>query len=156
MSRTEEILARLAASTGGPWERGDSYLEAAVMPEFYGHDRCGLCGPDAPLIWQGDQEIDGDVVTYHAHRSSAPRDPEHVIVGFADDGAPVTVCGNYDYDSGGVVDPNDTEFLVNARDDIEWLLVRNEHLREALTRALRTVGREDPVLEDLLVQLDND
>ena len=129
-TRIDEIRSRLAATTPGPWERGNSYLDALVMPESYGDGNCVLCKSGNNLIVHTQViEVDSEDVIYHTHQDPEyAGDTEHVITGFTTRGMPVTICGNYDYEVGGVADPNYTEFIVNAPDDIAWMLNRIKEL----------------------------
>jgi hypothetical protein len=53
-------------------------------------------------------------------------EPDHVI----QDVNCVVVAGNYDYEDGGIIAPEDTAFIIAARTDVPALLAENERLRE--------------------------
>ena len=128
------IKARADAATPGPWEAGDVWLTAGLIwdadhnrvgPKVATH--CGYCHHGEP-VWAGRTDINGTVMRAHRHRDPDPYEPTHKISGA--DGA--SVAGNYDYEAGGILRPEDTEFIIHARTDVPALLAEVDRLR-ALT-----------------------
>ncbi len=116
----EAIKAREAAATAGPWERGDVWLWAGVLPGVYGNERCGLCERCGPAVWVGRSDINGKKMLAHKHRNPEPWEPEHHISG--PDG---TVAGDV-----GISSPTDLAFICGARSDVPELVAEIERLRQ--------------------------
>ena len=117
----QAIEARLAAATPGPWKRPepeiyDSYLSPEECECTNGWDN-GDC--HITLKESGLEDEDGN--EYHRHTET---DYHHVI---GANGKGVT--GNYDWESGGILNESDTEFIAHAPADIEALLAEVKLLR---------------------------
>ena len=109
-------LARNA--TPGPWERGDIWSVCGVMPERYGEGKCIHCvNVGTEPVWIGRTDINGKIMLAHRHRVSDPCAPDHLISGANGD----LVCGNYDYDAGGVIDSTDARLIALCPEIAELL-----------------------------------
>lgn len=131
--REEDIRARLEEATPGPWERGHVWLVAGLIYSDTGErvdsqlaTRCAYCGLGDPT-WAGRADINGTMMAAHRHRSDEPYDVEHSISSAGG--------GLVAYEGGGIVRGEDTQFIVSARDDVEFLLATVAQLRARLERA---------------------
>lgn len=132
--RLAEIAARVQAATKGPWEPGDVWLTAGTIYSETGErvsgkrgTRCAFCRLGEPS-WSGRTSINGTVMGAHRHRNPDPYDLDHKI-STADGGM---VAGSYDYESGGIICREDTEFVAHAREDIPFLLAEVARLADEL------------------------
>lgn len=118
MSRPDEIRARLEAATEGPWEPGEVFLHAGVLPERYGPGRCAFCHLGAP-VWEGVRDINGVLMEAHRHRTPEPLGTDYLISG--PHGS--MVAGGFAGDGGGgILRVEDVQFVVGARADVPDLL----------------------------------
>ena len=148
--RLEELLA---AATPGPWLRGDVWSLGGVMPERYGDGKCVHCvNVGTEPVWVGRRDINGTVMLAHRHLVLDPYDTQHAISGA--DGT--LVCGNYDYESGGVVREEDAALVALAPDAVRLLIDMGKAFRRH--QAMGYAPGEDVQmrreLEDLLARLD--
>ncbi len=120
------LRALAEKATPGPWEQGDVWLRAGVMDELHGEGKCAFCGPCGDPVLTGMDDINGKRMVAHKHRNPEPYEPNHLISG--PDGQ---VAGNYDYESGGIIEPTDAAFI--AACDPQTVLA----LVEAVEAALR-------------------
>lgn len=122
------LQALVDAASPGPWEAGQPWREAGVMPEKFGEGRCGLCSHLGEPVRVGEMRINGRVMPAHLHRNPEPYGADHRISG-ADGGS---VAGMVDYEDGGICDPADLAFIVAARTAVPRLLAEVRWLRAAL------------------------
>jgi len=131
-----EIKERAEAASPGPWEAGDVWYVAGVIFDDERQrvgpgkkaTRCAMCHLGAPVA-SGRWDINGTRMQAHRHHTDDPYAPEHRISS-ADGGV---VAGNYDYEAGGILRPEDTAFIVAARQDVPALVAEVERLREQVT-----------------------
>jgi hypothetical protein len=104
------LRALEAEATPAPWRAGE-LREAPVHPGIGddGQDECVWCA-EGPPVWVG------GVGGHPTHRHEVGAD--HDLYG--SEGAQVT--GNYGYEEGGIVRPEDTRFLAAARNALPGLL----------------------------------
>lgn len=140
-----EIEATEKAASPGPWEPGDIWLTAGLIwdadhkrvdPKTATH--CGYCGIGEP-VWTGRADINGTVMRAHRHRDPEPYEPDHKISGA--DGA--SVAGNYDYEVGGILRPEDTAFICAARTAMPALLAEVKRLRQRIAEAVKDARERD-------------
>lgn len=133
-----EIEAAEQAATPGPWEPGHVWLTAGLI---FDADRnrvedgtathCAYCHLGPPE-WSGRMAINSSKkMPAHRHRSPEPYEPDHLISGAG--GA--FIAGNYDYEAGGILRPEDTAFVVAARSAVPALLAEVRQLTEDRDRA---------------------
>jgi hypothetical protein len=101
--RINEIKARLRVATPGPWVRCDVGGQCYINEAGHRHG-AGKCDY-RQTIHEHDHDIYAGIVETGA---------------FCDDA--IMVCGNYDYEAGGVVRKEDADFIVHAREDVPYLL----------------------------------
>jgi hypothetical protein len=70
---------RAQAATPGPWEAGDRYQLAGVMPRLFGAGRCSVCNYGGPVVWSGRTDINGRVMDAHKHLVGEPYDHVSII-----------------------------------------------------------------------------
>jgi hypothetical protein len=119
------IQARADAATPGPWEAGEPWQQAGIMPEKFGDGRCALCSYQGEPVKVGEMRINGRLMPAHLHRNPNPYGLDHRI----SNAAGGTVAGMVDYDDGGIYDPDDLAFIVAARTDVPRLLAEVAQLR---------------------------
>jgi hypothetical protein len=123
----EAIKARVGAATPGPWLDGDAWLVAGVLAERFGEGRCAYCNL-GEAAWKGRADVNGTRMLAHRHLAPEPYAAGHRISS-ADGGM---VAGNYDYETGGIVNPADQEFIRHCRSDVPALIAEVERLRAQL------------------------
>jgi hypothetical protein len=101
------------------------------MPSRYGEGRCAFCAKMGEPAWVGQDDINGTRMLAHKHHDPDPYHRDHIISG--PDGI---VAGNYDYDSGGIVEGADAALIVAMRNALPVLLDQLDSYRERLERAL--------------------
>jgi len=133
MSRVDEIAARAAAATLGPWgwfghrDHG-MYLSTVYHGRIYVMDfiRQGMQGAQPRFqVHENPEHPDWGTMTPASELAVlevAPRDYRDDIVG---------------------IDHPDAAFIAAARDDVPWLLAEVERLRARLEQ-MRTYARHDP------------
>lgn len=112
--RERAIREREQAATKGPWLNGWLFQQCR---EDHKHDR-EVCLYRLREIQEGGTDILANVPA------------------LGEVGAAFTVCGVWDYDTGGVQRQEDATFIAHSRDDIPWLLARVARLREAYNELL--------------------
>lgn len=144
----DAIRAREAAATPGPWVAGDVFGHASVIFNRFGKivgaghvdaTRCALCPLGEP-VWTGRRDINGEDMPAHRHRERHPSHPEHLISSAA---TGRLVAGNFNYETGGIIQPADTTFVEHARTDIPELLAEVDRLNavvDAMSEALHKAG----------------
>lgn len=113
------VKARVEAASPGPWEDGDVWGFAGVLPEMFGPGRCTYCKQSDPA-WVGRMDINGEVMDAHRHRVSDPYGVGWFIA---------TVDGTV---ADGFTRPEDQAFARHAREDIPALVAEVERYRETL------------------------
>lgn len=136
MSEELDRLERLArAATPGPWEQGDVWGWAGVMPERFGDGRCTLCERNGEPVWTGKTDINGTRMLAHRHRQVDPWGTDHLIS--AEDSV---VAGNYDYDAGGIVRVEDCAYITAVSPDVVLgLIERVRALEGALNQSAHVI-----------------
>jgi hypothetical protein len=133
-----QIKAALGTVTPGPWEVGDRYRAAGVMPDMFGADRCTYCALLGDPFWVGRTDINGTRTNAHVHIAE-PYSLHQIVVWYGD-GRIGTVCGNYDYDEGGVTSTTDAAFIANSRTWVPELVAEVERLTVENDRLAGMVG----------------
>jgi hypothetical protein len=118
MTRVElAALRKIAkAATPGPWVSGNNWDVAGVFTQGTNDkDRppippgaCTYCRNHEPPIRVERTNINGRRMLAHWHRSNKPWRPEHLIE--TEDGKKM-IAGNFDYEEGGIIHANDTEYI---------------------------------------------
>jgi hypothetical protein len=140
-------LERLCeGATAGPWALGHEpwgrYVNDGSGAGIYADGKtpvgkCRDCKPDDPLVHEATHEETGQ--RYHLHKSDtdgALVEPDpHRIHSRA---TWQSVCGNYDYECGGVVREVDARLIVAVVNALPRLIARAREIeREILARAAR-------------------
>ena len=125
--RIEEIKQREAKATPGPWLIGMIFRSCKIdhgEGNWHGKPYCVYTsdGGVEPAEDEEDEEDKHDIV------SAAFLDTPLAY----EQNDPSKIAGNYDYEEGGIVHPDDTEFIAHARRDIPYLLLRLEAAEAAL------------------------
>ena len=114
MNEIQEIEARLAAATPGPWRRP----EPKIYNSYVALEDCscanGWDNGESRITLEESGLEDEDGNEYHRHTET---DYHHVI---GSNGHGVT--GNYDWEAGGIMEEADTEFIAHAPEDMKLLL----------------------------------
>ena len=110
----EQLRQLEQAATPGPWEHGDVWRLAGVL---YDDGTCVLCERMGAPVWKGMADINGERMMAHKHRDPEPWGIGHLLS--APDGL---VAGNYDYETGGVINPDDATLIAAARNALPALL----------------------------------
>ena len=132
-SRLAEIRTRVEAATPGPWYREARMALAGVTPKYFGEGKCFYCARMGDPIWTGRTDINGRRMEAHIHERPADvsadqvwdsSEVSHRIFTWPRHPAPAEteVCGNHDYEEGGVIRDEDAEFIAHARTDVPYLL----------------------------------
>src|SRR5690348_15626761 len=111
------ITARAEAATAGPWRVGRATFACyREHPSRLHHGEPGCA-----------YTFDGWSDDWHSISRDLPYTPDSVEIENS------TICGNYDYEEGGVATtPEDAAFIAAARTDLPTLVAEVERLREAL------------------------
>ena len=119
MTRIEEIRARLEAATPGPWECGDRYHVAGVLPARFGEGKCAYCSRMGEPEWAGRRDINGTKMLAHVHITDEAWSP-YGIYAYPEPGSPY--CVVVETDEYGLISDIDATFIAHARDDVPYLL----------------------------------
>lgn len=121
MISREELAAmreRCEKATAGPWV--DGYVSGICRKEH---------GPDEKGPWHGNG------FCKHEYEVSESGDAHHL----ASKSANIQVAGNFDYECGGIIHPEDHDFIKHARTDLPRLLAEVERLRGVADETYRLV-----------------
>jgi hypothetical protein len=125
----ERARAIFDAATPRPWVNG--YVWLAGCMERLGPDTCSFCAQGGEPVWRGEADINGTMMRAHRHR--VPDPDGHTITGADFE----EVAGNYDYEEGGIIRPEDTALILLAVNDYERAVAEAATLREAAERMHR-------------------
>ncbi len=72
LSRRLEVAK---AATPGPWEVGDCWWRAGVMPKLFGEGKCNFCQRHGEPVAVAEMDINGRMMLGHVHRAAETDSP---------------------------------------------------------------------------------
>lgn len=115
--RLQEIEERWARATPGPWTTKRPRF-ICVLDEHYPKDK--KCNRKTGLGWHVGAECVLEFARWEDGYNEVWADPEHMVAGM------------WDYEVGGIKEPQDARAIAAAPEDISWLIAEVKRLREAV------------------------
>ena len=122
--RLQEIRERVERATPGPWVPGQPLFRCVLDHGKSGHGG-RACRYTFGGTWYGED---------HLITSAPGLGPNST------EKSAVDVAGNYDYEAGGIVNPNAVPFIAHARQDIPDLLADRDALVQRIKRLETAMG----------------
>ena len=110
----DRLRALAEDATPGPWEQGDVWALAGVLPEKFGEDRCAYCARLGAPAWVGTAYVNDTRMRAHKHHDPEPYSPDRMIS--RPDGL---VVGDE-----GVLNPEDCVYITAVSPDVILELLR--------------------------------
>jgi len=139
MDKLQEIKAREAKATPGPWDNENGYMICGVNdgshkdwkpPKRIKSGECAFCGNGDPIAI-----VQKNGKTFHVHKYAKDDRYSDAWHNIASASTYDDITGNYDYEEGGVCSTKeDSDFIAHAREDIPWMIAEIERMRDKINR----------------------
>lgn len=140
--RLDEIKERASRATPGPWRLGTTTYRCKLD---HGKGTGGHGGSECIYTFDGWWESGcGYDVSVDKEPATRNEDDESLI------------CGQWNYEYGGVKKKDDAEFIAHSREDVDWLVKELETANKLIKHWQNRFDKEQAGVDQLMKRLDEE